>query len=72
MNDEGVLLKKADGDTKLVPLGKLSVRDRRYAKAERIWGRCVTPVMLKRRGMIGRLNDAGGKKQNNASVLLVE
>ena len=35
VTDEGVLLKKADGDTKLVPLDKLSRRDKKFAKAER-------------------------------------
>ena len=35
MTDAGVLLKKSDGATKLVPLEKLSTRDRKYAKAKR-------------------------------------
>lgn len=35
VTDAGVLLKKSDGATKLVPLEKLSTRDRKYAKAKR-------------------------------------
>ena len=33
VNEDGVLLKQANGETKLVPLAKLSVSDRAYAKA---------------------------------------
>ena len=33
VTDEGVLLKKADGDTKLIPLNKLSKNDRATQKS---------------------------------------
>jgi len=36
VNDDGVLLKEANGKTKLVPLAKLSIRDRAYARAHEL------------------------------------
>ena len=36
VNEDGVLLKQANGETKLVPLAKLSISDRAYAKAHEL------------------------------------
>ena len=36
VKDEGVLLRQADGKTKLIPLAKLSSSDRAYAKAHEL------------------------------------
>ena len=36
VNEDGVLLKQAGGKTKLVPLAKLSLSDRAYAKAHEL------------------------------------